>query len=167
MLCTQILAYNQACGPVTGGISDILIGDPYDYNFTQVAPIAGVPQPYSVVALRAGTGATATATVSGGEVTGITVTAGGSGYGSPPSITITGAGTGATAVATVVGGVVTAVTLSSSPIVLSSSGLDRSEPLSLTATVISQKECVADGSAKNIGATGELGHWDEQKNNIL
>lgn len=116
----------------------------------------------------AGTGAAATAVVTNGKVTGVNVTNGGSGYTGAPVVTLTGGGgTGATAVATVVGGVVTAVTLSSSPIVLSSSGLDRSEPLSLTATVISQKECVADGSAKNIGATGELGHWDEQKNNIL
>ena len=60
----------------------------------------------------AGSGATATAIVTNGRVTAITVTAGGSGYTSTPTIAITGGGgTGATAVATVVGGVVTAITV--------------------------------------------------------
>ena len=59
--------------------------------------------------------ATATATISGGAVTGITLTGGGSGYQAataPPIVTFTGGGgTGATATAVVSGDKVTAVTL--------------------------------------------------------
>lgn len=53
--------------------------------------------------------ATATAAVSGGAVTAISVTNVGGRYASPPAVTITGAGTGAKAVATVVDGRVTGV----------------------------------------------------------
>ena len=61
-----------------------------------------------------GTGATAVATVSGGVITGVTLTSGGSGYTSAPTITFSGGGTGATAVAMVSpGGVVTGLTLTS------------------------------------------------------
>lgn len=49
----------------------------------------------------AGTGATATATVSGGVVTGFTVTAGGSGYVAPSVVITGGGGTNATATASV------------------------------------------------------------------
>lgn len=53
-----------------------------------------------------GTGATATATVSGGEVTGFTITNAGSGYTSAPTVALTGgAGTGATASAAIDAGV--------------------------------------------------------------
>ncbi|WP_256672229.1 phage tail tube protein [Pseudomonas sp. ANT_J12] len=44
-----------------------------------------------------GTGAAGTATVSGGAVTGVTITNPGTGYTSPPTVAFTGAGTGATA----------------------------------------------------------------------
>jgi hypothetical protein len=53
--------------------------------------------------------ATATATVSGGRVTAITVTSGGTGYKSAPGVTIIGSGSGATAEASVSGGAVTAI----------------------------------------------------------
>lgn len=55
--------------------------------------------------------ATATASVSGGAVSSVTVTNGGSGYATAPAVTVSGDGTGATAVATVVDGVVTGVTV--------------------------------------------------------
>jgi len=56
-----------------------------------------------------GTGATATATISGGVVTGFTITNGGSGYSAgTTSVSITGSrGTSATATATILGGAVT------------------------------------------------------------
>lgn len=59
-----------------------------------------------------GTGAALTATVSGGSVSSLTVTSGGSGYSTAPTLTIFGGGgTGATATATVSGGVVTGATV--------------------------------------------------------
>lgn len=54
MLCVQVKSYVQACGGVTGGISDLTIADPNDFDFTQAAPVAGVKQPYTAVALRPG-----------------------------------------------------------------------------------------------------------------
>lgn len=57
--------------------------------------------PTVVITGGGGSGATATATVAGGEVTGVTVTAAGSGFTSAPTITFTGGGgSGATATAT-------------------------------------------------------------------
>ena len=57
-------------------------------------------------------GATATAVVSGGAVTAITLTRGGSGYTSSPTVTLTGGGgSGATATATISNGVVTGFTI--------------------------------------------------------
>ncbi|WPV66279.1 hypothetical protein [Chitinophaga sp. LS1] len=50
MLCFVAQGYTRPCGGVTGGISDIAIFDPSDFNFTQVS--AGAP--YSAIALRAG-----------------------------------------------------------------------------------------------------------------
>ena len=59
-----------------------------------------------------GTGASATATVAGGVVTGFTGLVGGSGYTFPPSVYIIGGGgTGAAATTTVAGGAVTGITL--------------------------------------------------------
>ena len=54
MLCISLKAYTRACAPVTGGISDILVFDPSDMNFTQAAPVSGSASPYSAIALRAG-----------------------------------------------------------------------------------------------------------------
>lgn len=58
-----------------------------------------------------GTGAAATAIVSGGAVTGILVTAPGSGYQAIPTISFTGTGTGATATATLNAGLVNGVAI--------------------------------------------------------
>lgn len=60
-----------------------------------------------------GSGATATAQISGGAITAITVTNGGGGYTSAPAVTIadTGTGSGAMATATLVNGVVTGITV--------------------------------------------------------
>lgn len=69
MICVTLSAYTRQCGPVTGGISDIVTFDPSDFNFTQAGAIAGVAQPYTAVARRAGaigvggTAATATFTI--------------------------------------------------------------------------------------------------------
>jgi len=66
-----------------------------------------------------GTPATATATVSGGVVTGISINNGGSGYTSPPTVNFYGGGsvvsggTKAKATATVSGGVITGITINS------------------------------------------------------
>jgi len=69
MLCVTLKAFQRDCAPVSGGISDIAIFDPNDYNFTQPAAIGGVNQSYSAVSLRpgaggtGGTGATCTLTI--------------------------------------------------------------------------------------------------------
>jgi hypothetical protein len=54
MLCTNLKGRTRACGPVTGGVSDVGIFDPNDFNFTQAAPVSGVVQPYTAAVLRAG-----------------------------------------------------------------------------------------------------------------
>lgn len=54
MLCVTLKKYDRACGPVTGGVSDIAIFDPNDLNFTQAAAIDGVAQPYTALAERDG-----------------------------------------------------------------------------------------------------------------
>lgn len=54
MLCVTLQAFARACAPLSGGISDIVVFDPEDINFTQAAAVAGVAQPYTALALRAG-----------------------------------------------------------------------------------------------------------------
>ncbi len=54
MLCVTLQSYERTCGPVTGGISNIALFDPNDFNFTQAAPVSGVAQPYTAVATRVG-----------------------------------------------------------------------------------------------------------------
>lgn len=62
MLCISLTSYARQCNTVTGGMSDMALFDPSDFNFTQAGAIAGVTQPYSAVALRPGaTGSGATA----------------------------------------------------------------------------------------------------------
>lgn len=50
MLCVALTSYTRPCAGVTGGISNMWIFDPSDFNFTQVNPRT----PYTVVARRAG-----------------------------------------------------------------------------------------------------------------
>ena len=57
MLSVQLRKYVRPCLGVSGGISRIWVFDPEDFDFTQAAPVANVPQPYTAVARR--TGATA------------------------------------------------------------------------------------------------------------
>ena len=87
------------------------------FDVAQVVPNASVILFRAPVATNP---ATASATVSGGAVSGIavatvsgiTVNAGGTGYTAAPTVTISGGGgTGATATATVTGGVITAITV--------------------------------------------------------
>ena len=66
----------------------------------------------STIASAAGLGATATAIVSEGVVTGVQVTDGGAGYLVPPTVVVDGVGTGAEFVAVVDGGKVVSITVS-------------------------------------------------------
>ncbi|MGE9312888.1 hypothetical protein ACLOAU_14670 [Niabella sp. CJ426] len=53
MLCATLRPRNRACGPTTGGVSDVAAFDPNDLNFTQGADVSGAKAPYTAVALRA------------------------------------------------------------------------------------------------------------------
>lgn len=113
-----------------------------------------------------GTGATATAAVADGKVTGITVTNGGSGYTSAPAVSITGGGgTGATATAVLEDDAVGSISLEADTDTdIELSTLDNSKGLRITATVITNNNLVADGSAWLVAAAGDLSHWDAQDN---
>ena len=50
MLCVTLQSYSRPCGGVTGGVSNMWVFDPTDFNFTQVA----ARDPYTVIARRAG-----------------------------------------------------------------------------------------------------------------
>src|SRR5688572_15549065 len=54
MLCVTLRGRVRTCGGVTGGISDVAIFDPNDFDFTQGADVAGVKQPYTAIARRTG-----------------------------------------------------------------------------------------------------------------
>lgn len=53
MLCVTLQSYNAPCGVTSGGVSNIWVFDPLDFNFTQ-ATTAGVVGPYTAVALTTG-----------------------------------------------------------------------------------------------------------------
>lgn len=59
MVCVTLQAYSRACSTVTGGLSDIVIFDPLDINFTQ-ATVSDVVGPYTVAAASAAATALAT-----------------------------------------------------------------------------------------------------------
>ena len=114
MLSVNVSGYQRACSPGVGGCDMLLVGDASDFNFTEGAVDAnGNATGYSTIILRTGggTGATATAAVTGGAVTGFTVTAGGTGYTMGALVTLGGPGTGAVGTAVVVGGILTAINL--------------------------------------------------------
>lgn len=115
-----------------------------------------------------GTGATATAAISAGKVTGFTITAGGSGYTSAPIVVITGGGpdaAGAYGTAAIGSGAVTGITLSASLNgVVDVSTLDNSRGLIILSSIHTAKNIAADGSAYHILTAGTLGAWDSQRN---
>lgn len=53
MICVNLASYNTPCVTTSGGVSDIWIYDPLDFNWTQTIT-AGVASPYSAVTLRPG-----------------------------------------------------------------------------------------------------------------
>ena len=99
-------SHSDPSGTFSGGCS-------YNAGSATLTCTGGILPPSIVVNLSGGggTGAAAVATVTGGQVTGISVIHGGSNYSSAPTVTISGAGTGATATATVSGGAVTGITV--------------------------------------------------------
>lgn len=115
----------------------------------------------------AGTGAAGTAVISGGKVVSVTITSPGTGYTSDPAIAFTGGG-GFGAAGTVVRSTTTVASVTmvaaARNVVLSSSALDLSRGLKLMATVLTDNQIAADGRAINLGAAGNLGSWDSQKN---
>lgn len=114
-----------------------------------------------------GTGAAGTAVISGGKVTGVTITNGGSGYSTAPTIVFTGGGgTDAAATATVGSGAVTAITMASAGNVqvIDVQTLALNQRLNLTATVLTVNNIAADGIAVDLIAAGAVGQWDVQQN---
>lgn len=86
------------------------IANVYFSGFTGATQTPGTLLFAGYSAAATGGGATATAELTSEAVSGVTVTAGGSGYEVTPTVTLSGGGgTGATATATVSGGIVTAI----------------------------------------------------------
>jgi hypothetical protein len=54
MICVTLKNYQRGCGSVSGGISDILVFDPSDFDFTQAAATGGALPPYTAMALQTG-----------------------------------------------------------------------------------------------------------------
>jgi FtsP/CotA-like multicopper oxidase with cupredoxin domain len=107
---TVMLGSTTATSTVpTGNPTNTALATP-DY-FGNVPNYANSPLPTSVSIQGDGTGAFATATVTSGVVTGLTLVNGGSGYTFANVVIIGGGGSGATATATVTAGAVTALSL--------------------------------------------------------
>ncbi len=51
MLSVSLKPFVQSCAPTSGGVARIWIFDPADFDWTQAAPVSGVAQPYTAVAL--------------------------------------------------------------------------------------------------------------------
>lgn len=100
----------NAVATTTGGISNITISNSGSgYSSTASAPTVTVSAPNEA----GGTQAVITATLSGGAITGVAVTNGGTGYTVAPTVNIssTGGGTGATFTVVLTAGAVTGVTV--------------------------------------------------------
>ncbi len=139
------------------GVIDLTVGG---HNYTS-AP--------TVVFGGPGTGAAATAVISGGKVTAVNITSGGTGYTSAPAISFTGGGAlagGAAATATVGSGAVTAATVvaPAATATLSASSLNVSRGLKLAATVLTVGHIAADGTTGLLQAAGNVSSWDTQQN---
>lgn len=128
---------------------------------------AGYVTAPTVVIGGPGTGAVAHAVLTGDRVSSVVVDTPGTGYSSAPAISFTGGGgSGAAATATVGSGAVTAiaVTAASSTVTVSVSTLNRSKPLAISVTILTDLMIAADGGAYGLMAAGDIGFWDIQKN---
>ena len=104
---------------VEGGVAEQILIAPLSWFDTVSVPTAPFTNAGDEITIKTAhtfkpnptpnTNASATITASGGVITAIAVTSGGTGYKTEPAVVISGAGTGATAVATISGGVVTGV----------------------------------------------------------
>lgn len=154
---TQLRIVDDFGGEVRGVI-DLTVGG-HDYTSAPTVSFTG----------GGGTGATATATISGGKVTGITITAGGTGYTTAPTVVFTGGGSlagGAAATATVGSGAVTGATVvaPSASTTISASSLNVSKGIKLLATVLTTNHIAADGTTGLLQAAGSVSSWDTQQN---
>lgn len=51
MLCVNLISYSSPCGATSGGVSDIWIYDPSDFNFIQEKETGKGANPYSAISL--------------------------------------------------------------------------------------------------------------------
>jgi len=102
--------HRNAVSTKTGGITSVTVaGTNSGYSSTSAAPTITVGAPQ----ITGGTQAVLTAVLSGGAITAVAVSSGGSGYSGTPTVVITssGGGSGATFTVTVVSNAITAVTV--------------------------------------------------------
>ncbi|WEK17749.1 MAG: RagB/SusD family nutrient uptake outer membrane protein [Candidatus Pedobacter colombiensis] len=95
-------ATNEVSGPTTDAIAAVNAVRARAYNSLKTINLTGAGSGYTTaptvtITGGGGTGAAATAKVSGGKITGFTITNAGSGYTSAPTVAFSGVGTGATA----------------------------------------------------------------------
>lgn len=108
MLGCDVSGYKKACLQVTGGVSDLLVADANDFDWTSGAADADSnPTGYASVARHAG------ATAAGG-IGSVVVGTAGTGYTTAPTVAFTGGGgTGAAGTAVLSGTTVASVTITS------------------------------------------------------